>query len=382
MAIALAPKHRVSISVGGFQIDGWIDYEISTSLLEPVDQFVLSRPFDRDAYALCRRDALVTVRIDGTPIVTGRIDVRDKETSRESNVMMISGRDMVGRLVQESAPTISYDGVSLVDAVKALASPWYSDVRTSNATNRTVRLGKRGRKAAAKDEAIVIKVKKKTWQVEPGQLRWKIINDLASQAGYMVWASSDGSHLIIGQPNYKQGAQYLISIPDEKSRLPATTFRAKFTDSNADRYSQIMALGSGRGDSANYGESTVSRRDVVNDGPGVDGIGRDFEEPKRLILVERTLANIEEARQYAQQEKDRRDFSRSKLVVTMPEHGQIVGSGAPTLFAPDTIARVIDTEQDPPIDGPWMIYACTYKARRGTVTTDLQLVPSGTVFVQ
>lgn len=372
----------MSIAVGGYAIDGWTSYAITSSMLDPCDQFELSRPFDRDAHKLCRTDAEVTVRIDDTPILTGRIDVRDKDTSREESVLTISGRDLVGRLVQESAPDISYDGLDLVEVVKRLASPWFTKVSLSDARNRTVRLGKRGRKAAAAGEDLVIKVKKKTWKVEPGQMRWKIINELCSEAGYMVWAASDGTELIIGQPNYKQGVQFLVAHPDETGKVPSTATKIKFTDSVGDRYSMIMALGSGQGSDVDYGEGVASHRGVAYDGPGVDGVGRDFVVPKRLVLVERTLANIAEAKQHAERDKNRRDFQRHVCNAVMPGHGQVIGNSAPTLFAPNTIARVIDHEQDPPIDGNYLIVSCSFRGGREVETTDIQLVPSGTVFAQ
>lgn len=375
-------KHRVTVSVGGMLIDGWTSYEIKSSLLDPVDTFTLSRPFNRAAYKLCRVDAEVEIRIDDTTIIRGLIDEREKETVRTGNTFTITGRDMVGRLVQESAPTISYDG-DFVTIVGRLAKPWFDTVVTSNARNRNVRRGKRGRKAAASSEDIVVKVRKKTWQVEPGQMRWKIINELASEAGYMVWSSADGQELVIGQPNYKQAVQFLVCNPDADSSLPSTSLRLHFKESIADRYSLVMALGSGRGDAANYGESAVSQRYVIRNGPKSDGTGADFVKPKRLILAERTLMNVEEARQYAQQEMSRRDFHKMICTATMPGHGQIVGSSAPTLYAPDTIARVIDEDQDPPINGAYLIFECSYRStRQGSESTEIVAVPSGTVFVQ
>lgn len=381
--MTLAPKHTVTISVNGYRIPGWTSYEITSSILEPVDSFSLTRPFDPDIFEICDTDTEITVEIDGVPIVTGPIDTCEDEHTREGSTMTIVGRDWCGRLVQESAPTISYDGLDFVEVVKRLAYPWYDAVELSDARNRTVRLGKKGRKAAAAGEALVLKVRKKTWQVEPGQTRWQIMNKLASEAGYMIWSAVDGKSLIIGQPNYKQEVQFLITKGRAGSSTPTTSNRLHIVKSTADRFSLVMALGSGRGDAANYGASTATRRDVVLDGPGAQGVGRDFLQPKRLILAERTLANIAEARQHALNEKNRRDFDRLKISATMPGHGQNLspGRGVP-LFAPNTIARVVNEERSPRFDERCLIYSCKYSGDRGKESTDIEAVPSGTVFVQ
>lgn len=377
------PQHRVSIVVGGQRVDGWTEYEISSSLLEAVDHFTLHRPFDPAVYRLCQLDSTIEVRIDDTTIISGFIDSREKDTDKHTNTMTLIGRDKVGRLVQESAPTIAYDGLDLFEVVRRLADPWFTSIVTSDARNRSVRLGKKGRKAAAGNEALVVKVRKKTWQHEPGQSRWKIISDLANEAQYLVWSSADGRELIIGKPNYNQECQFLIMNPSETAPGQSTAIRLNVKESVGDRYSLIMALGSGRGDAANYGPSTVSRRDIVRNGPGIDGTGLDFIYPKRLILAERTMLNIEECQQYAQLNMDRRDFHKQIVTATMPAHGQISAGTNATLYAPNTLARVIDGEQDPPIDGAFMIYGCKYKSSRdGGEQTEIQAVPRGTVFAQ
>ena len=379
--MAQQPQHRVTIKIGGKKIDGWIDYEVTSSLIDAVDHFTLHRPFDPDAYRLCVVDSLVTVSIDDVPVITGYIDEREKSTDKHESTMTITGRDKCGRLVQESAQEIGYDGLDLVTVVQRLAAPWFTSVTLSGARDRIVRLGRKGRKAAAGNEALVVKVKKKTWQHEPGQARWKIISDLCAEAGYMVRSSADGRELIIGKVNYTQGIQFLISNPTTTSFAQPTALKMHFKESVADRYSLIMAIGSGRGDLANYGAATVSRRDIVRNAQTPDGTGVDFIYPKRLILAERTLLNDEEAHQYAQLNMDRRDFHKLICTATMPAHGQISGGGSASIFACDTLARVVDGEQDLPVDQAFVIFSCRYHSSRADgESTELQLVPRGTVF--
>ena len=63
----------------------------------------------------------------------------------------------------------------------------------------------------------------------------------------------------------------------------------------------------------------------------------------------------------------------------MDQHGQLIGTAAATIFAPNTIARVVDEDFDPPMDALFLVYSCTYRCSRSEgQTTMLELVPSGT----
>jgi prophage tail gpP-like protein len=392
MASPRPREHRVSIAIDGKEIDGWTEYQIDTSLTEPADSFSLTRPFDIDAWRLCRRDAKVRVLIDGSPRATGFVDDRNKKTS--AGTLTIGGRDRAGRLVQESAPRSAYGGQTLLDVIKALASPWFQDVILSNAKNRKVMLGK-GSKAPADDQAIAL-LKGKDGKsvdpitamfakssganrIDPGRKRWDVITEVASRAGLAAWASADGKTLFVGRPNQGQSATFLFR---HSKRGQSNVIDLDYTESNADRYSMITALGSGASSKADYGEGACSRSGVVYDDPRntVDGTGRDFQEPKRLILAESGVKDAAEAQRIAQRDKDRRDFERTSLTATCWHHGQAIGGATVrTNFATDTIARVIDEELEGELDADFLIYAASFKSSRDRgETTDLKMVPRHT----
>ena len=378
-------KHRVSVVVEGEQVDGWENYRIECSMITPADAFMLKRPFDARAWNTLRKDARIRVLIDGVTILDGFIDRRTK--SAKDGTMEFAGRDRCGRLVQESAPSINYSGLLLVEAIRRLAEPWFTAIVLSDARNRSLRRGK-GRRVPAGNEPIVVdlRVHKTSGKVQPGMTRWAVIEEIVSRAGYCVWSSADGKELIIGKPNYTQAPQFLIVHPKEGSTTKATCKDLQIDEDIGDCYSLITVAGAGGSDedSVNYGANASSMRGIVKDGPGLDGIGRNFLYAKRLFMPERNFASNNDAQRVAALEAARRNFRRQVVTAQMPQHGQFIGTAAPTIFAPNTIARVIDEEFDPQLDKSFLIFGCVFEAAPGDdggETTSLEMVPSGTEIV-
>lgn len=375
-------RHRVSVVIGSDVLDGWIDYEVLATMIEPADGFRLSRPFDSDAWKACAVDRRVKVAIDGTVILEGFID--DRAWRVASDVMEISGRDKSGRLVQESVPkSTGWDGLKLDEAVKQLASPWYTSVTLSNARNRSVQRGK-GHHASASDETALFRVKGKldeshAGRVDPGQMRWAVIEQLCSSSGLLCWSSGDGRELVIGQPNYDQAVQYLF---EHRRGIRSNVKDLVYTESIADMYALIEVHGSGGGGTSDeeFGDDVTSFLGTAKDGPKADGTGKNFIEPKRLVTMQTGLQSTAEAQRTAETEMKRRGFKRRALTAFAPFHGQLIAGSMMTLFAPDTLARVVIDDE---MDEVWMPYACSYRGSRSAgETTEMMLVPRGTEFVR
>lgn len=372
--------HRVSITLAeGKTIEGWTDYELSCSMVEPADTFTLSRAFTLEAWKLCKPDTRVRISIDGVVQIDGFIDERERDVA--AGTIKISGRDKIGRLVQTSIPTVSgFDGLMLDAAVKKLAAPWFTEISFSDTRNRRVRRGKGG-KAPAGSEPAIFNVSGKldeehAGKVDPGEMCWTMIEQLCSSVSLLCWSAGDGRELIIGKPNYQQAVQYLI----RHSRTGPQTIKGMvLTESVQDRYALIEQHGTGTGDDEDYGDNVTSYLGKSLDGPNADGTGRDFQHPKRLALSQSALEDNREAGRAAQREMNRRSFKRSQLVVQVALHGQRYSSPLYTLFAPNTLARVVDEELQ--TDTTWLIYAVKFKgAREAGETTELRLIPRGTVF--
>lgn len=373
-----AREHVVSVIANGREIDGWLEYQVDSSLVEPADSFVLRRPFDRDAWQLCRLDARVRVLVDGITMINGFIDSHDYRA--KDGVLEIAGRDIVGRLVQESAQRTRYGGLDMKQTIEAIASPWFRTVTFTNARNRKIRRGK-GHQVPSSDEAIQLPPRPKKQRIEPGRFRWDVISEIVSTAGLIAWSSADGQELFVGRPNHNQAPQYLCRVASERSPERSTVVDLNYTESNADRYAKVIALGAGANSDADYGAAVTRSAYVVdNEDNIVDGTGRDFLYPKELRTVQQTMRDNDEASRFAAREQARRDFTRNQVTVEMPYHGQIVAGTRRTLFAPDTIARVVIDDID--VDEEYMVYACSFKSSRSSgETTTLQMVPRGTEIV-
>lgn len=369
----------MSVVCEGQQVFDWVDYEISSSLIVPSSSFSMTRPFTADAWRILRRDARIRVAIDGTIVLDGFIDDRGKRS--KANEMVIGGRDRAGRLVQESAPKVNYNGLEMTEGIQRLADPWVKKVTLSDARNRRLRLGK-GFKMAVGNEPVTVRKIVARGHANPGQSRWSVIEEIVSNAGLMAWVSADGTEIFVGHPNQDQPAQFFLTNARVGGGSKSTVMDLHYDESNGDRYSLIAVVGNGGGTEEDFGESVSTRRSSVTDGPAADGTGRDFLYPKRLLMPESHYDSNEEASTVARRERNRRDFRRVHLSVDMPYHGQWFLPTTPTIFAPGTIARVVDEEMDPVIDDDFFIYSCAYLGdRQSGETTHLELVPKGTEIV-
>jgi prophage tail gpP-like protein len=385
----MGDSHVIRIVVNGAVVGGWTGYTVESSMITPTDSFELRRPFSLEAWNLLRRDSDVTIDIgsrspDGstsgwTTILRGFVDHRERRA--KDGTMTIAGRDRAGRLVDESAPSINYDGMTILQAFQRLASPWFDRITLTDARNRLLRRGKGKRVAGGAEPIVTISVRTpRRGKVHPGQKRSQIMHEIAERSGLIWWSAADGRELFVGRPNHQQSPQYVFVHAKPGSEEKPTVKDLTVTEDDGDRFSVILCSGVGGATPDDYGKNITDRRGVVYDSPfnREDGTGRDFIHPKRLHLPERDFDSYADAQRVAANEKFRRDYKRHVVSVEAPLHGQFLADGTPpTLFAIDTVARVIDEEMQ--LDDTYLIVSCSYTSNRdqGEATT-MHMVPTGT----
>lgn len=372
--------HRVTVRVGAHVVEKWSDYTIRIDMLTAADDFrlTLGRP-DRQAFQLCAPDTPLQVLLDETVLITGFIDDREWSIDRAGPQLAISGRDKAGRLVDESAPLLSYVGLGIQQLAEKVSAPWFTKVSLQNTRNRRLLRGKTAPAIRASSEPPIRTTARADKKVSPGESRWQVLSSFLQEADLLAWSAADGQELIVGLPNYDQepGLRFVLTKPGSDRRDEGNLLAYALADSTAERYSKVIACGAGRGDSANYSERVTKRRAVALNGPGKDGIGRDFSARKVLLVSDDDIRNEDQARVRAEREMAERDSTGRRLTLKVRGHSQRLADGSQVIYAPDTMAMVEDEIMG--LAGLWLVTGVTFTHnRQDGETSKLELVPQGT----
>ncbi|MFH0901899.1 MAG: hypothetical protein V2A73_14815 [Pseudomonadota bacterium] len=374
-------EHNVTVRIGEKLVERWSAYSIDSDMLSPADGFSVTLPGPTsDLYQLCVPDAAVQVFVDDVPLVTGYIDDRELECSKQGRTLTIAGRDKGGRLVDESCPLKSFIGMSLEQLARFAVTPWFEAVAFSNARNRSLLRGRFAHKAKVAGEPIFNDIRHAPRKVMPGQSRWDVLKQFLEEANVLAWSSADGEEFVIGQPNYTQSPQYKFFLPSTQSTRAAegNVIRYSLRHSVAERYSSVVTMGAARGDDWNYGAAVTKRRAVVNNGTGADGIGVDFQHRKVLYVSDDEIKTIEHAQARASREAALRDSTGERLDLVVRGHVQCQDQNHWSLYAIDNMAFVEIEELD--LSGLYLIVTVqfTVSVSEGEITK-LTLVPKDTL---
>ena len=358
---------------GWYTVPGVSDYAFNIDLRTPADAFAFTFQTNPTLYQVCAPDNEVRVFLDERRVFTGIIDDRGRAGDKATgSKISIRGRDVMGRLVDESAPLVSFSGVGVIDLIKKLvAGSAITSVVTSGVTNRRVR---GGRVPGASSEPPILNGEKAPKKVEPGETIWQVMAHFLEETGYIAYTGADGKTLIVSKANHNQPpAHTLIHAPVGTARAKLSNVIA-FDDrtSLGEMYSVYTALVQPPETTI---EDTPPRRGHARDNPAsVDGTGARFRLRKRLILQDDAAPDPTER---AIRELKERGQSYIERSYTVEGHGVVTPAGERVYYAPDTMVRIEDDEIDSRAD--WYVAAVTYSGdQQSGQRTTLSVVPRGT----
>lgn len=173
----------IRLEIGGFAISDWDDISIDSQIDTPAESWSF-RLFQRDGQALPQEIAgakKVQVFYRSQLILTSVADRVSEAVSRDGYGLQISGRDLVGQLIDCSVPVFNGRQMSLEEL-----------------------LGKYVVDGDLKSLIQNVKIQNNAWlknkvSVEPGESLWDSIVKAAQVTGQHVWMEPDGT-LVIGNP--------------------------------------------------------------------------------------------------------------------------------------------------------------------------------------
>ncbi len=374
--------HRIALSFTSQDLtlttEDILSYSVSNDMLQIADPFTFELRLSRFNWELVERDAEVAFNIDGSQVLSGFVDSR----FIEGDVIKVAGRDRGGRLADESAPLVKFGGKGLKELAEELVGDLFDEVILDNTKNRRLIAG-RGRKKSRIEIGIEIKGdtfkidgilsgKEIRHKVNPGETKAQVLLDFLEQADLLAWSTADGKTLYIGAPDQEQGAgfDFFHCSPQSLNAQRCNVISRSYGEDFAEMYSKITVVGSGRGNSVNYGRNITRRR-------GIAESAFVFERPKELIIQDSDLRSAREAIDRANREMEERNAGGITLEIEVPGHGQVITPGAPpSIYHFDAPATFTDEEIG--IKAQFFITRVDFKGSREAGTTTISMVPKGT----
>lgn len=376
--------HKMSVRVGNKTVEGWSDYFVDFSMFE-ADGFRLTFPgAKRDVWRACTLDAECEIFLDDTRIMSGFIEDRDGDSSKNGGgSITIGGRDRMGRIIDEAAPLVSFNGLGVVDITHEMVKDWFPKVSSSNAINRRLVAGGGARMGKIAKEPAIDNGKRPTRKVNPGDTRWEVLKHFYREAGCLGWSAADGETFIVGQPNYDQAPTFRFLDVAAGSPLASKANVEGFGvgESCGDLYSTITVVGFGQSSLIKLNTSNgrnIRYRGQAKEGPLADGLGGTFSHRKAMIIVDADITSPAHAEKRALQEMATRAAHKQKINVTVAGHAQkIAGARRPTIYCCDTMSHVTSENFD--VEGLYLVVGVSFRhSKKGGEHTVLTMLPKGT----
>lgn len=393
-------SHEIRLSFSdGTPLVGWPEMDLTIDMLSPGSPWTLTLHHsdgaqDRSApwWVLQQKAKLeesIALFIDDTCQLRGRIERRKTRCTRQGATLTISGRDIAARGIDSDAdPGISLKNATLKDALERLfldvgLTPEILTGEAAAIVQSTPRRTRGTGRRATRNRTTSVKI-------QPGERIWQVAEKLARKQGYMLWcapsfanvgAGRDAVGIVVDKPNE--------TIPENPSIAFARlsngdgTWRGNILESDYDLSSQnIPTHVVGFSHTAlNSDGDTSDRRVVINDKlrdhPKVKPVRPLGLLPRYRYIKPERAKNGDEVEKECQKLIAEANADLEAYECTVQGFGQ-----AGKLYAVNSIARVRDELEDPPVDGNFLITRVHFhQSRQRGQVAQLRMVPVGTIQV-
>ncbi|GAB6035829.1 phage tail protein [Fundidesulfovibrio butyratiphilus] len=243
MATPNSGQDRITVRVAGREHRDWTAYTLESDLLTPADAWRVSLGIPAAKIpADIKPWAKVEVLLGADVALTGRIDRLEREVSKESQTLTLSGRDNAAVLVDCSAPLFDRREVTLQEVVDLVARPL-------GVERVEVRSAGRQKKVA----------------IEPGVTAWDALQEACEANGVWAWCEPDGT-LVVGGPDYAAAPVATLAMRFDGKQNNVLSLA--LCEDVSGRYSEVSVLGQSHGDETAEGRHNIMHRETDADVPG------------------------------------------------------------------------------------------------------------------
>lgn len=321
MALADGQSELDTVSVllldSGTTITSIETLSCTSSMTVPCDAFNFTvRGDETDAQASLKPGVKIQIQVNGRPQLTGYIDKRMERAARGGSVITLSGRDILGPVVDSNVdPKTKFtDTMSVADVLAATLAPFgITTIYNDGAINVNVQSGA-VQKPSFTESTVKVQVpqeklnsdgttttsystssaKLKTSSKKPelsakdikklkpheGEGTYQFLDRVLKRFGLRMWAAADGSGVIIDAPDFTGTPQQTI----RHSRNDGTSNNAIDPEATWDLGSQpacVVARGVGGADPE--GDRTTIRVIAINELVGTDTSGQPLQVIKDVM---------------------------------------------------------------------------------------------------
>lgn len=334
----------LTLTVGGQIYGGWKSVSIRTGIEQIAGIFDLAIterwPNQPTDWAIPPGE-FCKVQIGDEAVISGYVDTVAVSYDSSSHAINVSGRDRTGDLVDCSAPSTAFSGLTFYEIAQRLCEPFGIAVRDATAAVRKV--------VALPKQAV-----------QPSETVFKTLEKLARNEGVLLVSDGNGA-LVITRAGL--GGKYNTVLEFGKNIL-----RASLEHSHASLYSEITvtgqasAAGLDRFDlGAAHPKGSVKRSSTSGN--------RQILRHRPLILVAETQADARRCQQRAEWEAGNREAKARKLSINMQGWRDPVSG---ELWRANRKVRVKCPWLR--LDDWWLIAGVAYKLDESGTTAELALV--------
>lgn len=365
----MTPREKLTMYVGGQVYGGWTSIRIRHGIEQIAGTFQIGLT-DRWPGQITKwtipPGELCELKIGEHTVISGYVDSVSVDYDKESHELSISGRDRTGDLVDCSAPSKSFSGLTFLQIAQILCEPYkvkvYDETNSVKKVTATQKkIGKQGtpppklRAAGALPKA----------GCQNGESVFKFLERIARSEGVLLVSDHEGG--------------LLITTAGRAPRCPVTLehgvniLSAKSDRSHTNLFSEITVKGqsSGQGIGADGLESIFSSKATVSRGSGgaVVRTGSQIGRYRPLIIVSESQADAKRIKQRAEWEVGNREAKSVRYTVKVQGWYPKWNDG--DIWRINSMVKVVDPECR--MDGEWLIAAVNFSLDASGTIAELEL---------